>query len=43
MSVTDLILPAGTVEFDPFSDVFFNDPFNTYGYQVQPVQKQRQV
>jgi cytochrome P450 len=30
MSVTDPILPAGTVEFDPFSEVFFNDPFNTY-------------
>ena len=29
MSVTDPILPAGTVEFDPCSDVF-NDPFNTY-------------
>jgi cytochrome P450 len=30
MSVTDPVLPAGTVEFDPFSEVFFNDPFNTY-------------
>jgi hypothetical protein len=30
MSVTGPILPAGTVEFDRFSDVFFNDPFNTY-------------
>ena len=30
MRVTDPILPAGTVEFDPFSEVFFNDPFNTY-------------
>jgi cytochrome P450 len=30
MSVTDPILQAGTVDFDPFSDVFFNDPFNTY-------------
>jgi cytochrome P450 len=30
MSVTDPIRPAGTVEFDPFSEVFFNDPFNTY-------------
>ena len=30
MSATDPILPAGTVEFDPFSEVFFNDPFNTY-------------
>jgi cytochrome P450 len=30
MSVTDPILPAGAVEFDPFSEVFFNDPFNTY-------------
>jgi hypothetical protein len=28
--VTDPILPAGAVEFDPFSEVFFNDPFNTY-------------
>jgi cytochrome P450 len=30
MSVTDPILQAGTLDFDPFSDVFFNDPFNTY-------------
>jgi cytochrome P450 len=30
MSVTDPILQAGTVDFDPFSDDFFNDPFNTY-------------
>ena len=30
MTVTDPILPVGTVEFDPFSEVFFNDPFNTY-------------
>jgi cytochrome P450 len=30
MSVTDPILEAGTVEFDPFSDDFFNEPFNTY-------------
>jgi hypothetical protein len=30
MSVTDPILPAGTVEFDPFSEVFCNDPINTY-------------
>ena len=30
MSVTDPTLPAGTVEFDPFSEIFFNDPFNTY-------------
>jgi hypothetical protein len=30
MSVTDPTLPAGIVEFDPFSDVFFNNPFNTY-------------
>ncbi len=30
MSVTDPILPVGTVQFDPFSEVFFNDPFNTY-------------
>ncbi|MDT5078329.1 MAG: hypothetical protein QOJ80_2966 [Mycobacterium sp.] len=30
MSVTNPVLPAGTVEFDPFSEVFFNDPFNTY-------------
>jgi len=30
MSVTDPILQAGTVEFDPFSDDFFNAPFNTY-------------
>lgn len=29
MSVTDPI-PADIVEFDPFSEVFFNDPFNTY-------------
>jgi hypothetical protein len=26
MSVTAPILPAGTVEFDRFSEVFFNDP-----------------
>lgn len=26
MSVTDPILPAGAVEFDPFSEAFFNDP-----------------
>jgi cytochrome P450 len=30
MSATDPILQAGTVEFDPFSDDFFNAPFNTY-------------
>jgi cytochrome P450 len=30
MSVTNPVSPAGTVEFDPFSEVFFNDPFNTY-------------
>lgn len=30
MSMTDPVRQAGTVEFDPFSDDFFNDPFNTY-------------
>jgi len=30
MSATDPILAPGTVDFDPFSDVFFNNPFNTY-------------
>ena len=30
MSVTDPIRPVGTVEFDPFSEDFFNAPFNTY-------------
>jgi cytochrome P450 len=30
VSVTDPILGADTVEFHPFSEVFFNDPFNIY-------------
>jgi cytochrome P450 len=30
MSGTDPILTSDAVEFDPFSDVFFNGPFNTY-------------
>jgi cytochrome P450 len=30
MSVTGPMVSAGTVEFDLFSEVFFNDPVNTY-------------
>jgi cytochrome P450 len=30
MSVTNPVSPADTVAFDPFSEVFFNDPYNTY-------------
>ena len=29
MGVTDPVVFVGTVEFDPFSDDFFNAPFNT--------------
>ena len=30
MDVTESVVFPNTVEFDPFSDDFFNAPFNTY-------------
>ncbi len=30
MGVTDPVVSGGMVDFDPFSEDFFNDPFNTY-------------